>query len=77
MANRMVGTERSARLLSQMHPNFFPKCPNTGICLIILFLLKTNFTEKIVDFSGIQTLIGQVVWEHTDHLTTSTTDFYT
>ena len=40
------------------------------MCIFVLF--KNNFCRKIVDFSGIETLIVGVEGERTDHLTTTT-----
>ena len=42
-----------------------------SFCLFSFFS-NTNFTEKTVDFSGIQTWIVGGEGEHTDHLTTTT-----
>ena len=37
------------------------------------FFSNTKFTEKTVDFSGIQTPIVWLEGKHADHLTTTTT----
>ena len=39
---------------------------------LVLFFSSTNFTEKTVGISGIQTWIGGVEGERADHLTTTT-----
>ena len=45
---------------------------NRGLFLFILFFSSTNFTEKAVDFSGIQTHTVGVDGKQADHLPTTT-----
>ena len=46
--------------------------PTPATFCLFLFFSSTNFTEKTVCFSGIQTQIVGVEGEHADHLTTTT-----
>ena len=52
---------------------FFSKNgPATASFCLFSFFSNTNFTEKTVGFSGIQTRIVGVEGDHAEHLTTTT-----
>ena len=55
-----------------MANEMFGNSLSTSASFCLFFFPNTNFTEKTVGFSGIQTRIVKVEGEHADHLTTAT-----